>query len=183
MPTGGGIIFSDSFNRPDGNQSGLSVDNVLGGNGKYVWTVVSGAFTLTSRIVTPNAAVVQAIGPAPIADVRISAMYMGGADLGLYLRSPTGAPTNGYFMFCDQTHHTIFRFDAGVATGMGTVTMPSPYGSILSFDAIGSTLRTWVNGKLGVTAVDATYSAAANVGFLSSAVTSATNFVAEHATR
>lgn len=152
--------FSDDFNRAD------STD--LGAN----WVEVSGDWSIVSNQLSPGSAggtiILRAASSMSSNDNYAQAAIAATASVshGVWCRGNSNI-SSGYLWRNDGTSWNLFSVVGGSFTLIGTYATAAVSGDVAKVQAVGSTVKAYVNGVERVSIVDTSVSAGVNVGIRS----------------
>lgn len=150
------VSFSDDFNRADSTN--------LGAN----WVEVSGDWSIISNQLAPDTAggntILRAATPMATADhyAQITIAATTPASQGVWCRGDATL-SSGYLWRNDGSSWDLFAVSGGSFTVIGTYAVPVAAGDVAKVQAVGSTIKGYVNGAERVSVVNATASGV-NVG-------------------
>ncbi|MFZ3592312.1 hypothetical protein [Streptomyces sp. BH104] len=157
--------FSDNFNRAD------STD--LGGG----WVEVSGDWAIVSGSLSPGAdsgtIILRAAAEVATSDhyAQVTISGTAAASQGVWCRGNANI-SNGYLWRSDGSSWDLFSIVSSTFTILGTYTAPLAPGDVAKVQAVGSTVKAFVNGVERVSAVNTAVPSGTFVGLRSDSVSS-----------
>lgn len=152
--------LSDDFNRANSTDLGSG------------WVEVSGDWSITSNQLSPGAAggtiILRAATPMASNDhyAQVTIAATTAASQGVWCRGNTNI-SNGYLWRNDGTSWNLFAVVGGGFTIIGTYTAPAAPGDIAKVQAVGTTIKGYVNGIERVSVTDTSVATGTNVGIRS----------------
>ncbi|MCX5537841.1 hypothetical protein OG785_45625 [Streptomyces sp. NBC_00006] len=156
--------FTDDFNRADGTNLGAGWVEVTGD-----WTIASNQLTpgTTDGTIVLRAAVAMASSDH-YAQVTIAATTS--ASQGVWCRGNTTI-TTGYLWRNNGSNWTLFAVVADTFTSIGSYSAAAVAGDVAKIQAVGSTIKAFVNGIERVSVVNTAVTTGTSVGIRSEANT------------
>lgn len=149
--------FSDDFNRPDSSD--------LGAN----WVEVSGDWSIIGGQLAPDTSSGNTIlrAATPMASSDHSAQFTiaatAAASQGVWCRGDSTL-SNGYLWRTNGSSWDLFAVVGGGFTAIGTYTAPVAPGDVAKIQAVGSTIKGYVNGVERVSVVNTAVATGTSVG-------------------
>lgn len=151
--------FTDDFNRADGS---------VGAS----WTQVSGTWTIASNRLSPGTTgtglVLTAVTAMATNDnsAQATIAVTAAASQGVWCRGNSGI-TQGYLWRNDGTTWTLFSVLGGSFTSIGTFAAAAVSGDVAKVQAVGSTIKGFVNGVQQVSVTNTVVTTGTSVGIRS----------------
>lgn len=152
--------FSDDFSRPDSTDLGAG------------WVEVSGDWSITSGQLSPGAAggtiILRAASPMDSSDhsAQITIAATVAASQGVWCRGNANI-SSGYLWRNDGTSWDLFSVVGGSFTLIGSYTAAAAPGDVAKVQAVGSTIKCYVNGIERVSLTNTHVTTGTNVGIRS----------------
>lgn len=149
--------FTDDFNRPDSSS--------LGGN----WVEVSGDWSIVSNQLSPGndggTIILRAATAMDSSDHSTQATIAAttAASHGVWCRGNTGF-SSGYLWRNDGSEWTLFSVVSSTFTAIGSYTAAAAPGDVAKVQAVGSTIKGFVNGVQRVSVTDTAVASGTSVG-------------------
>ncbi|MFI1371362.1 hypothetical protein ACH4UY_05030 [Streptomyces longwoodensis] len=160
--------FSDDFNRADSTDLGSG------------WVEVSGDWSIVSQRLSPGAAggtiILRAAGAMDSSDhfAQVTIAATTAASHGVWCRGNSNI-SSGYLFRNDGTAWALFAVVGGSFTSIGSYAAAAAPGDVAKLQAVGSTIKCFVNGVERISVVDSSVPTGTSVG-LRSESTSAIRF-------
>lgn len=89
---------------------------------------------------------------------QATATVAGGTQMGVTVRTRNSSGNTGYVLMCSPAFRHLYRYDSGVGTLLQDYGGALANGDVLKLEAVGTTLKAYVNGlQIGTDQTDATY--------------------------
>ncbi|MFE7510181.1 hypothetical protein ACFU8I_02970 [Streptomyces sp. NPDC057540] len=154
--------FADDFNRPDSSSLGAG------------WVEVSGDWAIVSGQLSPGNDGGTIILRAAIAmdsndhSVQAAIAATTAASHGVWCRGNSGF-SSGYLWRNDGSEWTLFSVVSSTFTAIGSYTAAAAPGDVVKLQAVGATIKGYVNGVERVSVTDTAVASGTSVGFRSTA--------------
>ncbi|MFD8777508.1 hypothetical protein [Streptomyces sp. NPDC059916] len=155
--------FSDDFNRAD--------STALGAN----WVEVTGDWSISSNRLSPGAAggtiILRAAAPMASSDhyAQATIAATAAASHGIWCRGNTTL-TSGYLWRNDGSNWTLFAVIGGSFVSIGSYAAAAAAGDVAKVQAVGTTIKGYVNGTQRVSVTDTGVTTGTSVGVRSESV-------------
>jgi hypothetical protein len=152
--------FTDDFNRADSSDLGAG------------WVEVSGDWSIVSNQLSPGAAggtiILRAADPMASDDhyAQVTIAATTAASQGVWCRGNTNL-TSGYLWRNDGTSWDLFSVVGGSFTGIGSFAAAASPGDVAKVQAVGSTIKAFVNGVERVSLTNTHVTTGTSVGIRS----------------
>lgn len=152
--------FSDDFNRPNSSDLGPS------------WVEVSGDWSIVSNQLSPGSAggtiILRAADTMATSDhsAQVTIAATTAASHGVWCRGNSNL-SSGYLWRNDGTSWNLFSVVGGSFTNLGSYTAAAAPGDIAKIQAVGSTIKAYVNGIERVSVTDTGVATGTSVGIRS----------------
>lgn len=155
--------FSDDFNRADSTSLGAG------------WAEVSGDWSISSNQLSPGAAggtiILRAATTMASSDhyAQFTIAATTSASQGVWCRGNTNI-TSGYLWRNDGTNWNLFSVIGGSFTSLGSYTAAAAPGDVAKVQAVGTSIKGFINGVQRVAVTDTNVSTGTSVGVRSESV-------------
>ena len=152
--------FSDNFDRADSTDLGAG------------WVEVSGDWSIVSQKLSPGAAggtiILRAAGSMASSDhyAQVTIAATVAASQGVWCRGNSNI-SQGYLLRNNGTSWDLFSVFGGSFTVIGTYTAAAAPNDIAKVQAVGSTIKAFINGVQRISVTDTTVTAGTSVGIRS----------------
>ncbi|MEK9524025.1 hypothetical protein MIU24_32330 [Streptomyces venezuelae] len=152
--------FSDGFNRPDSSNLGAG------------WVQVSGFWAIASSQLSPGSdggtIILRAAGAMDSSDhsVQVTIAATTAASHGVWCRGNSNI-SSGYLWRNDGTSWDLFSVVSGTFTVIGSYAAAAAPGDVAKLQAVGSTIKGFVNGVQRVSVTDTAVASGTSVGLRS----------------
>ncbi|MEE1813542.1 hypothetical protein PUR59_00555 [Streptomyces sp. SP18ES09] len=152
--------FADDFNRLDGTDLGPG------------WVQVSGFWSIVSSQLSPGSdggtIILRAAGPMDSSDhsVQVTIAATTAASHGVWCRGNSNI-SSGYLWRNDGTSWDLFSVVSGTFNVIGSYAVPAAPGDVAKLQAVGSTIKGFVNGIQRVSVTDTAVATGTSVGLRS----------------
>lgn len=155
--------FSDDFNRPNSSDLGTG------------WVEVSGDWSIVSGQLSPGASggtiILRAAGAMASSDhyAQVTIVATAAASQGVWCRGNNNI-SSGYLWRNDGSNWTLFAVVGGSFLSIGSYAAPAAPGDVARVQAVGSTIRGFVNGIQRVSVTNTDVPTGLSVGIRSESV-------------
>ncbi|TXS22405.1 hypothetical protein EAO70_05970 [Streptomyces sp. adm13(2018)] len=152
--------FTDDFNRADSSNLGAG------------WVQVSGFWAIASNQLSPGSdggtIILRAAGPMDSSDhsAQVTIAATTAASHGVWCRGNSNI-SNGYLWRNDGSEWTLFSVVSGTFTAIGSYAAAAAPGNVAKVQAVGSTIKAFVNGVQRVSVTDTAVASGTSVGLRS----------------
>ncbi|WP_030319615.1 hypothetical protein [Streptomyces flavochromogenes] len=152
--------FTDDFNRPDSTDLGAG------------WVQVSGFWSIASNQLSPGSdggtIILRAAGPMDSSDhsAQVTIAATTAASHGVWCRGNSNI-SSGYLWRNDGSEWTLFSVVSGTFTSIGSYAAAAAPGDVAKVQAVGSTIKGFVNGVERVSVVNSAVVSGTSVGLRS----------------
>ncbi|MEV0502817.1 hypothetical protein AB0I84_35190, partial [Streptomyces spectabilis] len=152
--------FSDDFNRANSSDLGAG------------WAEVSGDWSITSSQLSPGVdsgtVILRAAGAMDSADhyAQVTIAAVAAASMGVWCRGNANI-SNGYLWRNDGSQWDLFSVVSSTFTVIGTYSAPAAPGDVARVQAVGSTIKAYVNGVERVSVTNTAITSGTSVGLRS----------------